>query len=335
MPLKVVARHKSPYLYLRGTVRGISVDESTGVGCKKQAEIIRAKREAELIEESIHGKVVTMTFAQAALSYMEHGGDSRYIERLLRHFGPTMKLSQIGQAEIDTAAKTLYSHCLPATVRRQCHTPISAVLNHAADRNWCNRIRIHRPKQPKGRVRWITHEEAERLIAACDDGLRPIVVFLLYTGARLGEALGLLWREVDLDRKQVQFLRTKTGVARGVPLHPRVITELRLIQNGEGLVFSNRKRGVNRASVSKIETEKEKLSLAGERFRWSFYPACERAGISNFRPHDCRHTWATWHYQANRDLFALQRLGGWQSIDMVARYAHTNVDELASTIDRL
>ena len=44
---------------------------------------------------------------------------------------------------------------------------------------------------------------------------------------------------------------------------------------------------------------------------------------------------ATWHYAKNRDLLALQRLGGWKSLAMVTRYAHVNVGELAHTINNL
>jgi hypothetical protein len=74
---------------------------------------------------------------------------------------------------------------------------------------------------------------------------------------------------------------------------------------------------------------------AGTRISSAFSGACRRAKITDFHPHDCRHTWATWHYAANRDLGALQRLGGWKSVSMVMRYAHVNVDEHKHTIDRL
>jgi hypothetical protein len=47
------------------------------------------------------------------------------------------------------------------------------------------------------------------------------------------------------------------------------------------------------------------------------------------------HTVATCHYAANRDLGALQKLGGWKSVKMVMRYAHVNVGELAHTIEKL
>jgi integrase len=74
---------------------------------------------------------------------------------------------------------------------------------------------------------------------------------------------------------------------------------------------------------------------AGTRIKTAFRAACRRAGIKDFRPHDCRHTWATWHYAKNRDLGALMRLGGWSSERMVLRYAHVNVEELADSINRL
>lgn len=74
---------------------------------------------------------------------------------------------------------------------------------------------------------------------------------------------------------------------------------------------------------------------AGTRIKNAFAGACRRAEISDFHPHDCGHTWATWHYAKNRDLGALMRLGGWKSERMVMRYAHVNVGELQHTIDKL
>ena len=50
--------------------------------------------------------------------------------------------------------------------------------------------------------------------------------------------------------------------------------------------------------------------------------ALERAGIENFRWHDLRHTWASWHVQAGTPLHVLQELGGWETPAMVRRYTH-------------
>lgn len=67
----------------------------------------------------------------------------------------------------------------------------------------------------------------------------------------------------------------------------------------------------------------------------TWYAALERAGIEDFRWHDLRHTWASWHVQSGTPLFALQEMGGWESTEMVRRYAHLAADHLAPYADRL
>lgn len=338
--LKLVKRHNGTKWYIRGTIRGQSVDESTGTSDRRAAEEIRIKRQAELLEQSIHGARVTIKFSQAALSYLEHGGDRRYMERLLLHFGG-MKLAEINQASMDRAAKVLYPDCLGSTINRQLYTPVCSVLTHAARRGWCDKPVYDRPKEPDTRVRWITKDEAAKLLDACAPHLRPLVMFLLYTGARVGEALFLTWKDVDLARNHVQFLNTKNGTSRGVPIHSR----LAVVLNGVYRSMSPFRDGIDHdkpifrthygTPYRAIESDSLTDLSAGSRIKTAFRAAVSRAGLSDFRPHDCRHTWATWHYQANRDLGALQKLGGWKTLSMVLRYAHTNVEEHAATIERL
>jgi integrase len=67
----------------------------------------------------------------------------------------------------------------------------------------------------------------------------------------------------------------------------------------------------------------------------AWYAALKRAGISDFRWHDLRHCWASWHVQNGTPLFALQELGGWASAEMVRRYAHLAADHLAPYAERL
>ena len=63
--------------------------------------------------------------------------------------------------------------------------------------------------------------------------------------------------------------------------------------------------------------------------------ALQRVGIENFRWHDLRHTWASWHVQAGTPLHVLQELGGWECVEMVRKYAHLSTVHLAEYVDRL
>lgn len=336
MPLKLIAgRHGSPYWYIRGSVRGIRVDESTGCVEKKAAEEVRIKRENELLTRSIHGDPAVRTFAEAALSYMDGGGDGQHLTQILQHFGPKKLLAHIGQSEIDECAKKLYPRAAASTTNRKIYTPISAVLHHAARKKWCPKPVIARPKgHDKERVRWITYEEAEKLINAAAEHIKPLVVFLLSTGARLSEALYLEWEDVDLSRAHVVFRPTdargiKTDDARGVPLPPRAVAALaNLPWDRKGFVF--------RRPAGKIKTTgriwlpyESRGGDGGGQIKTAWAGMLRRAGVKDFTPHDCRHTWATWHYMANRDISALMTLGGWKSPSMVFRYAHINTSHLA------
>jgi integrase len=327
MPLKLCKRPKSPNWIMRGTVRGQGIEETTGTTCKATAEAIRIKRENDLLTESVFGKTHTATFAQAALDYVEAGGEKRFLKRLVEHFGNT-PLRLIGQEAVDNAAKKLLPLGSNATRNRQVYTPLSAILRHAARKGWCKTPIFARPKQPPGVIRYITPSEAYQLIETCAEHLRPVVVFLLYTGARIGETLWMEWSQIDFKLKQVTFPKTKNNQPRSVPLHPRVLEELLHLEHRQGCVFLTPEKRPYRAKT-------EDDTSAGSRIASGFEGACRRAGIENFSPHACRHTWATWHYQANHDLTALQALGGWKTVKMVMRYAHTNVSEHANSINAL
>lgn len=106
MPLKLVRRPRSPHWIIRGTLRGIRVEESTGIGDRRAAEEIRAKREAAILAESLYGRRATATFAEAALNYLEAGVPNRFMRPIIEHFG-TIPLARIDQDALDAGARKL------------------------------------------------------------------------------------------------------------------------------------------------------------------------------------------------------------------------------------
>jgi integrase len=109
--------------------------------------------------------------------------------------------------------------------------------------------------------------------------MAPLVTFLLYTGARVSEALYLDWREVDLARRRVVFLDTKNGEDRGVPLHDRVFEVLANFPDREGRVFlrPGRKIGHNRREMVPYAPR----NGGGGQIDTGFNAACRRAGIDD------------------------------------------------------
>lgn len=322
--LKLTKRRRSPNFYARGTFLKVAVDQSLGTGDRRQAEALLARLQNEIFERQTRGPVRTSEeFAAAALRYMEAGGERRFIAPLLLHFGD-ISVDQIDQQAIDRAASALYPNGSAGTRTRQVYTPVSAILKFAGVARDVRRL-----KAPPGRIRWLTEDGAQRLIAACSPHLCPLVMFLLYTGARIGEVLWLDWRCVDLARGHVSFPKTKNGRARGVPLHRDLMATLANLSHRDGEVFRrpDGKLYARPCGASDVS--------AGSKIGTAFQGAVTRAGIVDFHVHDCRHTWATWHFAKHHDLIAPQNLGGWRTLAMVTRYAHANTDNYREGMNAL
>jgi integrase len=325
LPLKLKKRHGGTNWYLVGTVAGKHVDRSTKTHDAKIANQLRAKVEEELHREAIFGEKAVASFAYAVTLYVKTGRSKRFLNKLVKYFGNTL-LCKIDQRALDRAAESLYPNCSGSTLNRQVFAPMSAVLTFAAKRNLCERIVVSRRTESKGVVRWLKPEEAERLLLAASPHLRIILLFLFHTGARVGEALKLDWKHVDLSQGTITFegTITKNGITRTVPISKALRNALATLPYRMGTVL--------RTDDGRPYAEKEN---AGGQIKTAFRTACRKAGIENFRPHDTRHTWATWHFHANRDLIMLKELGGWRDERMVLRYAHADVAKFAGSMEKL
>jgi integrase len=146
------------------------------------------------------------------------------------------------------------------------------------------------------------------------------MLFALATGLRQGNIKGLTWEQVDMPRRiiMLEHGETKNDDALGVPLNDLAISVLER-RRGEQCahVFTYRGRPIHQVNTK------------------AWQNALRRAGISNFRWHDLRHTWASWLRQNDVPTWVLQELGGWKSEVMVRRYAHMSVKHLQPFADQL
>jgi integrase len=342
--------------YVRGTVRGQAVYETTGTDDRERAEAYKAKREAQLWDRSVFGERATTPFVQAAVSYIEQRAptarDKRRIERLAKHFRG-INVDRIDQLAADRAiAAICRPDAKPATRLRAVLIPLTAVLTFAAKRGWCGRPSFERPKQPKGRTAWLTPADAQLLLEHAGETLKPLVVFFLCTGARVAEALEMEWTDVDLGRGSCVLRETKNGRDRIVRLPPAAIAAIANLEHRKGAVF-RRPDG---------EPYEDKEREEGGQIKTAFRNACRRAGLGAWKPagptpateaaaegrnytpviwrpaitpHGLRHTWATWYYAATHDALRLMHRGDWSGLQLVERYAHLATSEILPDLVRV
>lgn len=307
MPIKLYRRGQ--VFWLRGSVGGKRVHESTKTNIRSLAEEIRIDREKEIVQRGIYGEIIFATFSEATESYLETGGSARFLDPLNSYFG-MKKLSAIRQREIDKAALTLYPNAAPATINRQLIGPVSAILNHASKRGLCDPVRFERRREPRGRTRFLWPDETEKFLAACAPHIEPIAMFLLGSGCRCSEALSLDWADVNLaDGEAWIWKKVKTGCERRIEIPAKAVAALANIKHRSGRVF---------------RTDKGEdyviRDAGGGQIKEAMDGACERSSVARFTPHVLRHTWATWYYGTQKDVVRLMALGGWKKMEMVQRY---------------
>ncbi|MEJ4044604.1 tyrosine-type recombinase/integrase [Erwinia sp. SLM-02] len=180
---------------------------------------------------------------------------------------------------------------------------------------WIDKIPYSRSlREPKVRVRWIDKNEARSLVENLQkEWMKHLCSFALLTGARLGEMLSLTWKNVDLRRRVavVTADRAKSGKARPLPLNDEAVAIIKKIPRINEFLFS---------SDGQMEVNYN---------RTDFLRALSISGIVDFRFHDLRHTWASWHVQNGTPLLALKEMGGWETLEMVNKYAHLSGEHLS------
>ncbi len=175
-------------------------------------------------------------------------------------------------------------------------------------------------EEPPGRTRYLDQEEARRLLDHCNAYLYPIVFTALNTGMRLGEILSLQWDQVHIDQAinpYIELRKTKNNKSRFVPLNEDMIKLLNDLDRKAAYVFP----GPHGKPLKSIKI--------------SFKNALRKAGISDFRFHDLRHTFASHFVMRGGDLLTLKSILGHSSMKMVERYTHLAESHRAKQINNL
>lgn len=316
MPLKVVRRSGSPFLWIMGTVLGQRIRESAGTSDPKLAEERRATREAEIYRGVTHGLPSVKSFAEAAASYLktERSEDTRNrVARFLKYLDSAkmrgIRCDHVNQEFLDVACeKMLRPGASPQTRLREVIGPVKTILRHAAIRGWCPLPIFETIRQGRARKEWLTPQEAEAILTKAPLYLRVMYDFMFCTGARRGEVLSLDWSYIQLRyaRATLRDVKAQPGVVkdRVVKLPPRAVAMLASLPGpkSRGRVF----KGANGKDWNRD------ITRSGARLNRAFQAIVRNAGIDRkVSLHVIRHSWASWHYALHKNLKKLAADGAW------------------------
>lgn len=328
-------REGSPHWWYKFRIRGQSrpIRESSGTISREEAEQVEARRKHALWEQDRLGIKASKDWGTAVVSYLATLEECRNKEQTkaeLRLLGAKLREVPLNRIDLDTL-QSLQQHkaaavsqrtgkpAAPGTVNRAVGM-VMAVLHHAAAKKWLEHVpELAQIPDTVKVIRFITRADALRLLAELPDHQSRMVVFALETGLRRSNITQLRWEQVDLKRRiaWVNPDEAKEGKGIAVPLSATAVELLRTVEGDDpDYVFVYRGKPV-RQTTTKAWTE-----------------AKERAGIKNFRWHDLRHTWASWHRQDGTPTAVLKELGGWKDDRMPGRYAHLGAEHLAEYVNR-
>ena len=309
------------------TSSGRRIQESSGTTDQQAAQELHDRLKSDWWRRERLGEKPKRTWEEAVVQWFKEKSHKaslskdkeifRWVDRWLQG----KQLSVIDRELLFRIAEAKAKETNESTANRNMAL-IRAVLRRACDVwEWIDRA----PKVPmyvirNKRVRWITREEANRLISFLPSHQAAMARFALATGLRQRNVCRLKWEAVDLERKcaWVHPDQSKTRKAIAAPLNVEAMAVLSE-QEGQHEVYVFAYEG---QAVWQVNTK-------------AWRKAVKAAGLQDFRWHDLRHTWASWHVQAGTPLNVLQELGGWSSYEMVLRYAHLSAAHLLPHAERI
>lgn len=196
----------------------------------------------------------------------------------------------------------------PGTVNRDLGA-LSRILSMAHDNGLIAENparRVKRLRDDNERIRYLTFDEEERLLAVMvgryANSVRPIFIFALNTGMRRGEILNVRWPDINWERNVILVRKTKSGAGRSVPINRAVAEVLK--------------------SQSQFPDSEKVFHVSPKTLSSAFAALTRRACVKDLRLHDLRHTVATRLSDAGTDPFTIADILGHRNLNVTKRYVH-------------
>lgn len=308
--------------------QGKRVRKSTGTEIKEDAQRLYDQWKHELWSQANVKSLPNKTWMDAVVRWIDESTHKRslvtdkihltWLDQFLR----TQKLAEIDRDLIEFIAKKKEQSNVSLTTVNRILELIRAILNRAhKEWGWLDKTPpIRMRKIENKRIRWLTKQEANRLLKELPPHLNEMASFTLATGLRESNVTQLKWEQIDLTKKHALIHADESKSKRPipVPLNKQAISILKAqIGKNDIYAFTYQGKPVTRCN------------------NHAWQKALKRAGINDFRWHDLRHTWASWHVQNGTPLHELQQLGGWSNYETVLRYAHLSSEHLRVAAERV
>jgi integrase len=339
--LSLYKRKDSDIYWMSYVVDGKRERKSTGTNNRNLADKIHAKITVD-IEEGRHFenqakkrtlKEMISRFQQEHTEHRDYypkARDKSIFKRLYAFFGEAATLKEVENLVGGYEYHRKKKNAKPATILKELG--LLRRMSNVARKQWKWKISnpvsdIELPKVRNERVRYLKPDEYTRLMTALDESdekwLKPFVLVALDTGLRLSNLCNLSWSEVSLfeNKIEIEAEKMKNDDYIGIPLTERAynkLREVRKFQSISGYVFHD-------------NGEK----LYDRKVQRAFTKVLQKAGITNFRFHDLRHTFASYLRQRKVDLYTISKLLGHKDTRMTKRYSHLNVDNLREAVSKL
>ena len=308
--------------------KGKRIRKSTGTEIKDDAQRLYDQWKHELWSQANVKSLPNKTWMDAVVRWIDESTHKRslvtdkihlaWLDQFLR----TQTLSEIDRDLIEFIAKKKERSNVSLTTVNRILELIRAILNRAhKEWGWLDSTPVIRMRKIENkRIRWLTKQEANQLLKELPSHLNEMASFTLATGLRESNVTQLKWAQIDLTKKHALIHADESKSKRPipVPLNKQAIAILKA-QIGKNLIY--------------VFTYQGKPVTRCNNHAWQ--KALKRAGINDFRWHDLRHTWASWHVQNGTPLHELQQLGGWSNYETVLRYAHLSSEHLRVAAERV